>query len=412
MFGRKVSIGEGEKCDVSKVSTEGISKQERAELEKKNRKLIDIFKAFDIDNSGDLSSLELANAMDAFSKMDTSADDKLSKKELDAGAKALNKMFEDKNLDITAKGLKDFLKSISNLTKSDDKSSTQQVLNEYNQQLENQKQLQQQRNIIEKLEQETAQQPAPNLEMKELKEEKPELYSYTVQEGESLTTVIKKSLKAQGIENPTKEQIEEAKEKFKENNPNAVKKNSRGYEYLLVGAKVKLEGEVGDKNNATEQIKKYEEKYSKKITSEIPTEEPDEVKKYEDFTIEIWKDDNGNKTKEVRKDGDGNIKDIFEYEYNGNNTKEIHKDADGNIKDIWEYEYDDKGNETKWVTKDGEGNIKCISEYEYDDRNNIIKRVEKDAEGNITDIYEFEYDDNGNTTKEIHKDAEGNIVDD
>ena len=377
IFSRNVKIGEGKKYDVSQVSEQGISKEQRTELEKKNRKLIDIFKAFDQDNSGDLSTLELAAAMDCFSQMDTSKNKKLSKKELQKGADDLNKFFKEKNLNITAEGLKDFLKSITKLTKSDAKTSTQDVIEEYNKQLESQKQLQQ---SIEKLEQETADQPTPELEMKELKE-KPELYTYTVQEGESLTDVIKKSLKAQGIENPTKEQIEEAKEKFKENNPNAVKKNSRGYEYLLVGAKVKLEGEVGDKNNAAEQIKKYAEKYGEKA--------PDEVKKDDSgCTAEIWKDDRGNRIREVLKSPFGDI--IFDYEF----------------------EYDSNNNVIKEVSKDENGNINFVHESEYDSNNKEIKSVYKDREGNITDIWEYEYDDNGNETKKVHKDGEGNIIDD
>lgn len=87
-----------------------------------------------------------------------------------------------------------------------------------------------------------------------------ELHSYTVQNGESLTSVLKKQLFAMGITNPTKKQIEEAKVEFKKNNPNAVKRNKHGVEYLLVGAKVQLSGDgskIIDKNNAKEQEKLY-----------------------------------------------------------------------------------------------------------------------------------------------------------
>lgn len=86
---------------------------------------------------------------------------------------------------------------------------------------------------------------AAEAEAKRKKEaEAPKSHKYTVQPDESFTTVIKKALKAQGIENPTAEQIEAAKEQFKKDNPGAVKTNRSGYEYLLVGAEVNLPAKV------------------------------------------------------------------------------------------------------------------------------------------------------------------------
>lgn len=62
---------------------------------------------------------------------------------------------------------------------------------------------------------------------------------------------MKKSLKAQGIENPTKEQIAEAKAEFIKNNPKGVH-GPKGQEILWAGDVVKIAGNLENKNNADE----------------------------------------------------------------------------------------------------------------------------------------------------------------
>ena len=88
-----------------------------------------------------------------------------------------------------------------------------------------------------------------------------DLHKYVVQMDESLTNVLKKSLAAQGITDPTPEQLKEAKEQFKQDNPNAVKTNKKGYEFLLVGAEVKLRGEVAYEKDSKGAIADWCEKY-------------------------------------------------------------------------------------------------------------------------------------------------------
>ena len=123
-------------------------------------------------------------------------------------------------------------------------------------------------------------------------------------------------------------------------------------------------------------------------------------------------DANGNTTKRIYKDKDGNIAGSVEYEYdaNGNTTKRIYKDKDGNITGSVEYEYDANGNTTKIISKDKDGNITRSTEEEYDANGNTTKRISKDKDGNITRSVEYEYDANGNTTKIIDKDKDGNIT--
>jgi len=88
--------------------------------------------------------------------------------------------------------------------------------------------------------------------------------SYTVQNGESYKNLIKRSLKAQGIDNPTEEQIQKGMEEFEAQNPGAVKTSKKGVKYLLVGAKVQVAGGLEDKNNADEQIDAYKKAVSAK----------------------------------------------------------------------------------------------------------------------------------------------------
>ncbi len=286
MFGRKLEIGEGQKYDMSKVSTEDVNQEEVA---KKNLRLIDIFKAFDTNKDGKLNSTEMANALQAFDTLDTNNDNKLSKSELEEAAKKFN---ENKQLtgneQVSAKDLKKFIKNLFAATQTDPTTETQKEFEKYQKQLrlealdkqaqdagwewspdgaywdkknnkyylpnadgtkfeevhwsdkEQKFKVMSAEELAElnaALEQQKAQQEAPA-------EEKNKTYSYVVQPDETFTQVVTKALKAQGIENPTDEQIEEAKEQFKKDNPDAVKTTSSGYEYLLVGAEVNLRGEV------------------------------------------------------------------------------------------------------------------------------------------------------------------------
>lgn len=277
LFNSKINIGEGKKYDVSQVSTEGISAEERAELEKKNRKLIDVFKAFDQDGDGSLSKLELAAAMDAFSKMDTDkSDNKLSKKELEAGAEGLNAFFKSqgKDVDMDADGLKTFMKAVRKLTKNDEKVSTSEALDEIrmlNQQeqeridaankAEQERQAQEAEKLrqaqeAEKLKQEQEAQEAARL--KDLQTPK----NYTVQLNDRLDDILKKSLEAQGIE-VTDETMAEAKAEFIKNNPKALH-GPKGKEYLYAGDVIKIPGNLKGELSADEVKAKYLEIINKK----------------------------------------------------------------------------------------------------------------------------------------------------
>ena len=254
MFNRKLEIGEGQKYDVSQVSTEGISKEERAELEKKNRRLIDIFKAFDENGDGSLSDVELAKAMDAFSKMDTSDDDKLSKKELRAGAEALNKQFEDKDLNITASGLRDFMQSVKKLAKHDEQASTDKVIHDYQTEPRELAELEAKQRAEaearEKAELEAKQRADREAAVREEQKRLATPTNYTVQPNDTIDGLLKRSLEAQGKE-INEENLAEARAEFVKNNPKAIH-GKKGNEYLYMGDVIKIAGGLEDKANAAQ----------------------------------------------------------------------------------------------------------------------------------------------------------------
>ena len=279
---RDLKIGDGKKYDLSEVSSEGISKEERAALEKKNNKLIDIFKAFDLDGDGGLNKLELAMAMDAFSALDTDGgkDGKLSKKELEKGAEYFNEAFKELGVNVEGKDLKAFIKSVFKATKGDKKESTESIIHEYDTQLAQQE-------ALAKLEKEQAEAKAKaeaeakakaEAEAKAKAEaeaqaaaEKQRLATptnYTVQPGEKLEDLLKRSLEAQGKE-VNEESLAEAKAEFIKNNPNALH-GKKGKEYLYMGDVVKIAGALEDKGNADEIKADYRAGLAEKRETEAP----------------------------------------------------------------------------------------------------------------------------------------------
>ncbi len=127
-----IRIGEGEKYDLTKVSTENVSQQEAA---KDKAKLIDIFKALDVNPDGELSSDELAKAMDLFSKYDEDGNGKLSRKELNNIAEDFNEALGREGKDkFKGSDFKDFIKNITSATKNDPKEQVTTILERQKQQ--------------------------------------------------------------------------------------------------------------------------------------------------------------------------------------------------------------------------------------------------------------------------------------
>lgn len=302
LFHKKLQVGEGQKYDLTKVSTENLSQKDVA---KNNKKLIDIFNAYSKrdGNAGELSQVDLANLMYDLQQIDLNNDkDKLTQKEL----KKLAKSDAFKGYDVKASDLRELIKNIANATKGKKTDSVDNVIKQQ-QKLMEQLEADAKRNQLDnaakqfglvptntdgiyyskeqdlyfkyvedkgfgpaiwnnetssyelmteeqaeakKSELATKQKQVEQQPKEEVKQK--ELYNYVVQPNDKFTDIIKKSLQASGIENPTKEQIAEAKEQFKKDNPNAVRTTKNGYEFLNVGAEVKLQGQVAFDKNAKE----------------------------------------------------------------------------------------------------------------------------------------------------------------
>ena len=318
-------IGDGQRFDVNQVSKEGISKEEIEKAAKKNNRLLNIFKAFDADGDGALSAKELANAMDTFGVYDKDGNQKLSNKEFvqmaseyrDLGNEVLAKDFKNFLNVVRRFTKKDAKESTEKLVfigvmndnaektgmkiidgqegiyQNTEKGYYYKVgLNEenkyallqakYNEETQSyeymskdeikERYLSEARANAElakaeaKAKAEAEAKAKAEAEAKaraeaEAAEKAKPQHTYVVQSGDSFTEVIKKSLQAQGVENPTKEQIAQEKEKFKKYNPDAVKTAKNGVEYLLAGDTVKLHGEVAYEKSAEEAEAQWAEEH-------------------------------------------------------------------------------------------------------------------------------------------------------
>jgi hypothetical protein len=107
--------------------------------------------------------------------------------------------------------------------------------------------------------------------------------------------------------------------------------------------------------------------------------------------------DKGKKVKYIAKNGD-TIKSWYEWEYDkeGNRTRFISKDENGNIESVDEYDFDENGNKIKHIDKELLENntwwIIAWDEYEYDKNNRLIRILSKDSDGIVGLITNYEYE--------------------
>lgn len=437
-FSKKMNIGEEKKYDVSKISTDGVTQQEAV---KNNKKLINVFKAFNFNGGEKLEGIELASAMDAFEKIDSqfgNGDKKLSKSELEKGAAWLNKELGLTGDDaIDRKDLKEFIKNIRKATKNDTKISTDKVISDYQRE---------QSEAAMKKEPPAASKPeTPSPEQKEVekpKEKPAELHNYVVQTDESFTDVIKKSLQAQGKE-LTAENIEAAKEQFKKDNQGAVKTAKNGVEYLLVGANVKLPGNVESPKDSAAAIAEWSEKHSAPAQEEPKTEEPkEEAPKAPEKKQAVPKDKEGAiksmglketfASKSMNYYVDPKTNQHYKWDHETNEFKPLNEDVamvgkDGRLygkdgkalgsnsyrlltdgREVFTakdgttttFTYDDNGNPIKYVGKDKDGNLQYIENntYSAEGIKNGAKRIDYYSDKKMKKVTDFSYDTSGNAT--------------
>lgn len=231
----------GSSYDLSKVPKKALEKDDTI---KKNKAFDLIFDALDKNKKdAKLDSKELATFFSNLKKADTDKNKDISQKELEAITKELNKQNSGKT-EIKVADVEGFFSHV--MAEASDVEDKDKI------------------SVEEALKAEDSDKTDTDTDTDTDSEDTSGTHSYTVQMDEDYTDIIKRSLKAKGVEEPTEEQIKTEKENFEKNNPGAVKRNKSGVEYLLVGAQVKLEGELENKDNSQEQIDLWVDKYINK----------------------------------------------------------------------------------------------------------------------------------------------------
>ncbi len=252
-------------------------------------------------------------------------------------------------------------------------------------------------------------------------------HTYVVQSGDSFTEVIKKSLQAQGVENPTKEQIAQEKEKFKKYNPDAVKTAKNGVEYLLAGDEVKLHGKVDYAKSSEEaQAQWAEEKRQKDVKTASSTIDKTSIEEGVERSVE-----NRRESAEWHAPLEAPAVDVDWSKYQNNGFLDMAAQKAGYEKtECPAYYQDQDGQYYKWNLltnsfepmeadavypdgsyerdiKDPAANNQLMVRDVYDFDNNLIKRYQVNDDGTI---YEYE---NGNAFDETKlKDKDGNLIHD
>ncbi len=231
----------GSSYDLSKVPKKALEKDDTI---KKNKAFDLIFDALDKNKKdAKLDSKELATFFSKLKKADTDKNKDISQKELEAITKELNKQ-NSGGTEIKVADVEGFFSHVmAEASDVDDKDKI---------------------SVEDALKAEDSDKTDTDTDTDTDSDDSSGTHSYTVQMDEDYTDIIKRSLKAKGVEEPTEEQIKTEKENFEKNNPGAVKRNKSGVEYLLVGAQVKLEGELENKDNSQEQIDLWVDKYINK----------------------------------------------------------------------------------------------------------------------------------------------------
>lgn len=231
----------GSSYDLSKVPKKALEKDDTI---KKNKAFDLIFDALDKNKKdAKLDSKELATFFSNLKKADTDKNKDISQKELEAITKELNKQNSD-GTEIKVADVEGFFSHVmAEASDVDDKDKI---------------------SVEDALKAEDSDKTDTDTDTDTDSDDSSGTHSYTVQMDEDYTDIIKRSLKAKGVEEPTEEQIKTEKENFEKNNPGAVKRNKSGVEYLLLGAQVKLEGKLENKDNSQEQIDLWVDKYINK----------------------------------------------------------------------------------------------------------------------------------------------------
>lgn len=332
----------GSSFDLSKVPKKGLEKDDTI---KKNKAFDLIFDALDKNKKdAKLDSKELATFFSNLKKADTDNNKDISQKELEAITKELNKQ-NSGGTDIKVADVEGFFSHV--MAEASDVEDKDKI------------------SLEDALKAEDSDKTDTDTDTDTDSDDSSGTHTYTVQMDEDYTDIIKRSLKAKGVEEPTDEQIKAEKENFEKNNPGAVKRNKKGIEYLLVGAQVKVEGKLENKDNSQEQIDLWVDKYiNKKDVS-------DRVKASEG---KQGADDDTADPAIVKKAEDAGYRKTYspDFFYDEKTKKHMKYNSEtGKFEEVPNLTYVDKnGNQTYVIQQEG----------------NVKRKEIKDKDGNITTL--------------------------
>lgn len=327
----------GSSYDLSKVPKKALEKDDTI---KKNKAFDLIFDALDKNKKdAKLDSKELATFFSNLKKADTDKNKDISQKELEAITKELNKQNSD-GTEIKVADVEGFFSHVmAEASDVDDKDKI---------------------SVEDALKAEDSDKTDTDTDTDTDSDDSSGTHSYTVQMDEDYTDIIKRSLKAKGVEEPTDEQIKTEKENFEKNNPGAVKRNKSGVEYLLVGAQVKLEGELENKDNSQEQIDLWVDKYINKKDVSDRVDDP--------------QGENSQSSEIAKKAEDAGYRKTYspDFFYDEKTKKHMKYNSEtGKFEEVPNLTYVDKnGNQTYVIQQEG----------------NVKRKEIKDRDGNITTL--------------------------
>ena len=436
-FNRRIDVNEGGKCDATKVSDSGLSQEELAALDKKQRKAIDIFNK---DSDKNLSKEELSAALSMYSEF-AGEDGILTNKDFKAMAKAMGG-------DVSWKDLRTALTSMIGLMKQKDDlvdvntsivSSSNIDIDELS--LDNDLD-----DIVGHL---NTFVPVKSAEVKvnnlnsvdvnpigELNKFVPDEQSISDGEkGISLDNIVvigdvsknreEKIISRTYTDSSTGEQL-----KFNYNydekgrKTNVKLSNGQSIDYTYAGSSNNIVSQIlKDVNgNAISTTKYNYDKAGNFVSRETSFADGSESQiVYADDILantKVLSDINvaKNYTDSTEQVGlvlsadlttlNTGVTENHQYTYDSQGRKSIVNVSDGSL---ISYKYvGDTKNIAECIKKDAQGNIIQIQQFEYNDSGQKIKDIQKDASGNVLSTYEFCYADDG-TNSRISRNSDGNV---
>ncbi len=121
-------------------------------------------------------------------------------------------------------------------------------------------------------------------------------------------------------------------------------------------------------------------------------------------------DRKGRKTKEIKRDKDGNVVEYTTYKYSRKGVvQEITYDKDGKVQNRDEYKYNKNGFVSSIISTDSEGKYIGQDDYEYYQNGYKKREISRNSEGKVFEYIDYEYDTEGNCTKKVVRDSEGKV---